>query len=148
MIELIDHKGLSSFNLYSQGLKRVLGSLEAEIMEIIWQTGTVTIRDVYENIAADRPISFNTVMTVMQRLAQKGLLKRQKGRRAYLFEPVESREEFTKRVTKEVSRGLIADFGMGAVSQFVHVLGEIDQDYLDKLEDLIKEIKRKEDETT
>jgi predicted transcriptional regulator len=140
-----ERKGPTFFNLNSQGLKRVLGSLEAEIMEIIWGIGTVTIREVHEQLTAKRSISFNTVMTVMQRLAQKGLLKRQKGKRTYLFEAVESRAEFTQRITKEVSRGLITDFGMEAVSQFVHVLDEIDRDYLDKLEDLIKEIKKEKD---
>lgn len=135
---------IQTFNLTKEGLDRVLGSLEAEVMEIIWSRSShVTIRDVWEDILSYRDISFNTVMTVMNRLAKKGLLRREQGRNAYLFQPVQSKGEFLKEVSRQVARGLVEDFGESAIAQFVEAVDAVDPSYLNQLEDFIRRKKDK-----
>ena len=69
---------------YNPGLRQVLGDLEAEIMECVGQMGSASVRDVHEVLLGRRHIAYTTVMTVMSRLAEKGLLaRRQDGRRVY-----------------------------------------------------------------
>src|SRR3990170_6924189 len=64
------------FKLDGRGVGRVLGSLETEVMEEVWRQRETTIRRVWEAIRRRRRLSFNTVMTVMNRLATKGFLIR------------------------------------------------------------------------
>ena len=54
--------------------KLSLGSLETEILEIIWQLGEVTVKDVHEQILSDpdRELAYTSVTTVLRRLTDKG----------------------------------------------------------------------------
>lgn len=124
---------IRAFRLRGRGLGRVLGSLEAAIMEQVWRQGETTIRRVWEAIAARRPINFNSVMTVMNRLAGKGILIRRGHARSYRFLARETREAFLAGVSKAIAKGLIKDFGDFAVAQFVAVLRDVDPAKLDAL---------------
>jgi predicted transcriptional regulator len=52
-----------------------LGSLETEILRIVWDQGQVAVRDVYEELRLRRRIAYTTVMSVLRNLAAKGLLE-------------------------------------------------------------------------
>ncbi len=77
-----------------KGIRQMLGDLESDIMELIWSKSPISVRKVHECLARDRSIAYTTVMTVMTRLAEKGLLKREQHGRAYYYIPTQSREEF------------------------------------------------------
>ena len=65
-----------TFDPRKKGLRKILGDLEADVMEAIWALGHATVHDVLERLAAaDRELAYTTVMTVMSRLADKGLLE-------------------------------------------------------------------------
>jgi BlaI family transcriptional regulator, penicillinase repressor len=70
-----------------------LGPLEADIMSIIWERKQATVQDIYEELLKDRNIAYNTVMTVMMRLAQKEILNREKDGRAFIYFPITSKKE-------------------------------------------------------
>jgi predicted transcriptional regulator len=60
-------------------LRKILGDLETDVMEAIWARGRATVHDVHERLAAaDREGAYTTVVTVMSRLAGKGLVEKQK----------------------------------------------------------------------
>jgi predicted transcriptional regulator len=72
-----------------------LGPLETEILKIIWELGTVTVKDVHERILADpaRELAYTSVTTVLRRLTQKGWLSCEKQERAFSWKPLVSRQE-------------------------------------------------------
>lgn len=72
-----------------------LGPLETEILQIIWELGTVTVKDVHERILADplRELAYSSVTTVLRRLTQKGWLSCEKQERAFTWQPLVSRQE-------------------------------------------------------
>jgi predicted transcriptional regulator len=72
-----------------------LGHLEAEILNIIWERGTVTVKDVHEQILSDpdRDLAYASVTTVLQRLTQKGWLTCDRRGRCFLWQPLISRQE-------------------------------------------------------
>ncbi|HEV2343486.1 MAG TPA: BlaI/MecI/CopY family transcriptional regulator [Actinocrinis sp.] len=81
---------------------RQLGELEAQVMERIWRRGRpVLVRDIVEDLKADRPLAYTTVMTVMDKLHRKGWLRRAPQGRAYVYEAAASRESFTARLMRE-----------------------------------------------
>ncbi len=123
------------FRLDDGGLRRVLGELEALIMELVWDSPEpVTIREVTERVGRHQPLAFNTVMTVMNRLVAKGLLVRSGRRGSYTYRPALSREAFLEEAARSVAAGLVRDFGRLAVAQFVDVLAEEAPEALRELE--------------
>ena len=61
-----------------------LGWLEADVLRVVWDNGTITVRDVYEHLRESRRIAYTTVMSVLRNLAVKGLLEQDKSRSAYV----------------------------------------------------------------
>lgn len=124
------------------GLERVLGSLEARVMEVVWQTGgPVHIRDVWEQLKAGRRLSFNTVMTVMNRLAGKGLLVKQGASPPYLYAAAMDRDAFVRQVLGDVVASLVHDYGRFAMSQFVETVMATGPEAAAELEQLLQRLR-------
>ena len=72
-----------------------LGPLETEILNIVWELGCATVKDVHERILADpdRELAYTSVTTVLRRLTQKGWLMCEKQERAFSWKPLVSRQE-------------------------------------------------------
>ena len=69
-----------------EGARSALYDLEAEIMEVVWRhfTSAFTVRDVFEQLEQQRDIAYTTVMTVVDRLAKKGLLSQERAGKTYV----------------------------------------------------------------
>lgn len=79
------------------------GELEAAVMDVLWDRGGwLTPGEVHDVMAADRPLAYSTVMTILVRLWQKGRLERQRDGRAYAYRPLQSREEHTASRMREL----------------------------------------------
>lgn len=136
------------FRTDRSGLEHVLGSLEAGVMEVVWRTGgPVRIRDVWEQLKTGRRLSFNTVMTVMNRLAGKGLLVKQGDGPPYLYAPAMDRESFIRRMLGDVISSLVRDYGSFAVSQFVETVVTTEPEAAAELERLLARLREGEQET-
>jgi predicted transcriptional regulator len=62
-----------------------LAPLELDCMNALWPLGEATVRDVHEAVAEYRPRAYTTIMTILDRLARKGVVTRRKIGRAYLY---------------------------------------------------------------
>jgi len=62
---------------------------ELEIMKIVWERDSTTVRDVYEVLLERRKVAYTTVMTMMKILEQKKYLKKTQTERAYVYRPTE-----------------------------------------------------------
>jgi predicted transcriptional regulator len=132
--------GIQRFNLGGTGLTRVLGELEARIMEVVWQAEPTTVRGICAALGSAS--HYKTVMTVTNRLVEKGLLIRERSSdRAYAYRATVSRDAFLAQVAASVASGLVGDFGQQALAQLVQAAGEVDPAYLDELERLVREQK-------
>jgi predicted transcriptional regulator len=81
---------------------RQLGDLEAQVMDRIWRRGhPVLVRDIVEDLTAERTLAYTTVMTVMDKLHRKGWLRREPRGRAYIYEALASRESYTARLMRD-----------------------------------------------
>ena len=95
------------------GIRKVLGDLEAEIMELIWSTSAsqgTAVRDVFEILYERRRIAYTTVMTTMTRLAKKGLLRVEKKDQAYIYYPTLTQQEFISRLVGHILEDLLVNF--------------------------------------
>jgi predicted transcriptional regulator len=84
---------------------REFGDLESAIMDVMWAADRpFAVRDVRERMSYPRPVAYTTVMTVMDILYRKGVLRREKDGRAWRYWPAEAREEHDARLMAEVLR--------------------------------------------
>ena len=103
----------ATFRPNQAGLRKILGDLESEAMDITWDLGKpCTIREVYEVMRErGKKLSYLTLMTVMNRLHEKGILKIVDNvQRANVFLPTFSREDFLEVATGMIIDSLLADF--------------------------------------
>ena len=108
---------------------RGFGDLEGPIMDRVWaRAAAVTVRELFDELSAERPIAYTTVMSTMDNLHRKGWLARAKDGRAYRYTATASREEYSARLMQEA----LADGGDVEVvlGHFVEQIGSGESDAL------------------
>ncbi|MBJ6362531.1 BlaI/MecI/CopY family transcriptional regulator [Paenibacillus sp. GCM10012307] len=140
---------VKKMNVNEEGLNRFFGPLEARIMNILWLSEGMSIKDVQSALNKESPISFNAVMTVMNRLLEKGHLNKNtsgKGRaKKTIFTPVQTKEQFLHAQTKAVTLGLIHEFGDLVVGHMIDALEDADAELIRKLSDKLNHLKDRVD---
>jgi len=145
VIRLFKNRSAPDANL-SQSL--ALGTLEFELMEILWPSGESTVRDVVQKLT--RPLAYTTVMTTLDRLFKKGLLNRHKPDRAFVYSAQLSRQEWERHRAGNLVSGFLSGPHPSRellLSCFLDAVGEHDASLLDELEKKVrsrrKELSRK-----
>ncbi len=118
-------------------LADVLGPLESEIMDVVWDAGEVTVRDVHRALNESRPIAYTTVMTTLGRLTDKGLLRRVEDQPAHRYSALVSREEYASSTVKSVVDWLVQHFPDPAVANFVDKVEKEDEVVIERLREAI-----------
>ncbi|HET8905691.1 MAG TPA: BlaI/MecI/CopY family transcriptional regulator [Ktedonobacterales bacterium] len=122
------------------GIRKVLGDLEAEIMELIWSRPTsqgTTVRDIFEILYEQRHLAYTTVMSTMARLARKGLLRAKKSDQAYVYYPTLTQDEFISRFVGRILEDLLVNFS-GVTLERLRTLP--DSQAARRVENLLEEI--------
>jgi len=76
-------------------------NLELEILKVVWQRGSATVREVCDDLARQRKIAYTTVLTMMGILEQKGHLTKTPGERAYVYSSAHSEQQVRSAMVKE-----------------------------------------------
>jgi BlaI family transcriptional regulator, penicillinase repressor len=118
-----------------------LHELEAEVMEVVWDRGEASVRDVMEalNANAAKPRAYTTYMTVLARLHAKELLRRRREGKSDLYAPQLTREQYTDRLAQDQVEGMVEQFGDVALSHFARRIAELDPARREALERLARE---------
>ncbi len=114
-----------TIRLRQPGLRKLMGDLEAAIMEVVWSFdpgARVTVREVYEALLEQRKIAYTSVMTVMGNLSKKGVLVVEKEGTAYLYRAPLTQAEFTAQAVGSIVSELVADFADPALAHFSKAL--------------------------
>jgi|SRR5580704_13773490 BlaI family penicillinase repressor len=104
-----------------------LAPFELDCMNALWPLGEATVKQVRESLAAKRPRAYTTIMTILDRLAQKGIVSRRKAGRAYLYRanlrPADAQESAVEQVVAGFFGGsrdaLAAHLAGGAIAEIV-----------------------------
>ncbi|MBX0329244.1 BlaI/MecI/CopY family transcriptional regulator [Oscillochloris sp. ZM17-4] len=132
------HRTVTAFRPHSEGLAKLFGSLESDIMDLIWQRRLSTARDIFEGLRDQgQRISYGAVKTVMDRLVQKDVLQRSMECHQHLYSASLSREEFTNSAVREILSSLLDSFGAPVYAQFVAELKDSDPEKLRHLARLV-----------
>lgn len=113
-------------------------------MEVLWARKdagrrAATARDVSRALASDRDLAHTTVMTVLDRLAKKGFLERERDGRAWRYDPVASREGYVT----ELMLGALAETG-DRDAALAHFVRSVSQDEADVIRQALAGLTSKE----
>ncbi|WP_417396652.1 BlaI/MecI/CopY family transcriptional regulator [Gimesia chilikensis] len=111
---------------------------ELELMDVIWDLGKASVQDVCD--ALPRDLAYTTVMTTLSLLVQKKkVLKRVKNGRAYIYQPVVSREEVSRSMLSQIKQVLLKD---SLPSLMLNLLEEenISEDDINALKEAIRKL--------
>jgi BlaI family penicillinase repressor len=104
---------------------------ELEILQVLWNRGPSTVRDVFEELKRAKPVGYTTVLKFMQLMAEKGLVRRNEEQRAHLYEATAPRESTQRQLVGDL---LDRAFGGSAMQLVMQALSakratraEIDQ---------------------
>ena len=92
------------------------GELQSSILSIALRRGSCTVRDVHGELSETRDIAYTTVLTVMTRLSERGVLSRETRGNAGVFTPARSDD---RKAAGQVVEQLLGRYGAVAVNEFV-----------------------------
>jgi len=92
---------------------------ELSLLRVLWQQGACTVRQVHESMARKNPVAYTTVLTTLQIMYQKGLVKRDDSERAHVYAAALSQRQAQKRflgkILQRVFEGSAAELVMQAL---------------------------------
>ena len=113
-------------------IARYLGELQAQVMGIVWERDSATVREVVEELNKRRrrsrkeEFAYTTVLTLVSRLWSRELLSREPEGRGFRYEATKTRDELLGELSDELISRLLDDFGDIAVARLGARLDDLD----------------------
>lgn len=129
---------INTLHVNSEGAEQVLGELEAKVMQIFWEEADfTTIKKVHQVISEERDLAYTTVQTIIDRLFQKGLLKKLQRGRSFIYAAHIDKNEFETQVSNKFIDAIAGNLNDNSLAYFVEVLDDVDKSKLEYLAKLI-----------
>ena len=116
--------------------------LEQQVLAVLWQRGPSTVRDVLATLADGKQRAYTTVLTVLQGMEKKGLVRHKQQGLAHVFVPCQSREE----VVQPLLKGWLKTIFGGQPTQVVQSLldtGQVSPAELETIRELIEQAQQR-----
>jgi len=81
-----------------------LTEAELRLMDVLWQKGRATVQEVLTGLPDRPPLAYNSVLTIIRILEQKGYVRHVKQGRAHVYEPVVERQDATRSEIRRLVR--------------------------------------------
>jgi predicted transcriptional regulator len=119
-----------------------LGALETDIMKLVWDADWVAVRDIYERLRLQRSIAYTTVMTVMTRLYDKGMLDRRKVDRAYVYQAKQTRMQVARNFMRKLVERMFDGQKSDALAALLEGNEELDKSELEAMKKQLDDVER------
>jgi BlaI family transcriptional regulator, penicillinase repressor len=113
---------------------------ELEILKVLWELGSGSVREVRERLCPSGELAFNTVQTLLRIMEDKGLVRHRAAGRTFIYSPRHSRERVASRFLNKVFDGSLDQFVLSMLRAKDVSAGE-----LKELEELIAEARREKE---
>jgi BlaI family transcriptional regulator, penicillinase repressor len=117
-------------------------SSELEILQVLWERGPSTVRDVYEAVSASKPVGYTTILKLLQIMTAKGTVRRNEDERAHVYEACEPAEKTKRKLAADVLQRV---FDGSASQLMLHALASRrgSKQEIEELRQLLDEYERK-----
>jgi predicted transcriptional regulator len=114
---------------------------ELEILQILWQRGLATVREVHEELAKSKDVGYTTTLKLMQIMHEKGLVKRDESMRTHVYQPAVNKEKTQKHLLGKMIDSL---FGGSSTQLVLQALGEqkASPEELEQIQHLLDNLKK------
>jgi BlaI family penicillinase repressor len=115
---------------------------ELEILNILWQKDTSTVREVHEELAKHKDVGYTTTLKLMQIMHEKGLVKRDESMRTHVYQSAVNKEKTQKHLLNKMIDSL---FGGSSTQLVLQALGsgeQVSAEELEKIQSLIDNLKK------
>lgn len=113
------------------------GELQTQVMSALWRVGSGTVEQVRSALPPRYRGAYNTIQTVLNRLAERGLLSRTKAGNAFEYRPVVSEDEYLSRSISQTLAAASMDARQAALARLI---GGLDKRELEDLQQLAKKL--------
>jgi BlaI family transcriptional regulator, penicillinase repressor len=86
---------------------------EVDILAALWRLGPATVREVHEALSKD--CGYNTTLTQMRLMTEKGLLRRSERFRSHVYEPAAPREQLQQRIAGDLIQRVFGGSAKGLI---------------------------------
>lgn len=115
---------------------------ELEILQILWNKGNATVREVHDVLEKVKDTGYTTTLKIMQIMTEKGLLERNTTNRTHIYKPLLSREKTQESFLNKMLNGLFkgdeSRLVMGALDK-----KELSQNEIDEIKEFLKQFEDK-----
>ena len=115
---------------------------ELEILQVLWERGPSTVREVHEALGGKRPIGYTSVLKLMQIMTAKGTVRRNEEQRAHVYEAVQPAEKTKRQLAMDVLQRV---FDGSASDLMMHALAgrKASKEEIEEMRRLLNEYERK-----
>lgn len=109
------------------GVEDVLGPLGAAVMRVAWEQGESTVGSVLDELNRGRqqPLAYTTVMTILVRLFERGLVARERRGRQFVYRPVADERSSIESLSGQAVDHLLDRYGNAAMRHFAERLADV-----------------------
>jgi BlaI family penicillinase repressor len=114
---------------------------ELEILQVLWEKGTASVREVHEVLAKSKDVGYTTTLKLMQIMFEKGLVKRDATFKTHIYEPQVSRDKTQKHLLNKMIDTL---FGGSPTQLVLQALGnhKASDEELEAIQQLLNNLKK------
>ncbi|MFT4093970.1 MAG: BlaI/MecI/CopY family transcriptional regulator [Niabella sp.] len=114
---------------------------ELEILQVLWQKGKATVREVHEELVGNKDVGYTTTLKLMQIMNEKGLVKRDASARTHIYKASTNKENTQKVLLNRFISNL---FGGSSTQLVMQALGnnKVPAEELEKIQLLIDDLKK------
>lgn len=115
---------------------------ELEILQVLWERGPSTVREVHDALGAKKPIGYTSVLKLMQIMTAKGTVRRNEEQRAHVYEAVQPAEKTKRQLAVDVLQRV---FDGSASDLMMHALAgrKASKEEIEEMRRLLSEYERK-----
>jgi BlaI family transcriptional regulator, penicillinase repressor len=113
-----------------------LGRVQLLIMQVLWERGKATAREITDAINATEAIAHSTVQTLLRGLEEKGSISHREEGRTFVFYPLVEERRFKQSATRDLVERV---FGGSVGNLVAHLLQneKVSRKEIDEIRDLI-----------
>ena len=136
---------VAAFRPHNEGLAKLFGSLEANIITLVWEHDQASARDIFEALRDQgHRISYGAVKTVLDRLVKKQVLARTLHGNQFQYQASLNQQEFTYSAVREIIDSLFASFPAPMYAQFLDHIRNEDPEQLEQLIEIINQAEERQ----
>ena len=106
-------------------ITKQLSELEQEVMNEVWELDSCTVRDVVNIFTKTKGYAYTTIATILERLHEKGLLKKDTSAFTVTFTPKITQVEYSKIIASSLFDKFFGTFGDAAIASFAQSIAEL-----------------------